>query len=184
MQTCCGSKGMYQHSWVTSWILTLRSTRGNQGQRRCESGPAPEGSWGRDPWTCKPDRVGVDALYVLVSLPPDQPLHGKLLEARALSSKAGFDTMSDSSEGYSGRGGQSRNPYNLTESPGGSSSGSAAAVACNMCPVALGTETDGSVCDQTLPSSTDDGGARVVTLERRLTNALYRSYSLPTETAS
>lgn len=49
------------------------------------------------------------------------------------------------SEGYSARGGQSRSPYNLTLSPGGSSSGSAAAVAANMVMFALGTETDGSV---------------------------------------
>jgi amidase len=49
------------------------------------------------------------------------------------------------SEGYSGRGGQVRSPYNLTVNPGGSSSGSGAAVAANIIPFALGTETDGSV---------------------------------------
>ncbi|KAL9097196.1 MAG: hypothetical protein Q9165_000623 [Trypethelium subeluteriae] len=49
------------------------------------------------------------------------------------------------SEGYSGRGGQARSPYNLTVTPGGSSSGSAAAVAANIVPIAFGTETDGSV---------------------------------------
>jgi amidase len=49
------------------------------------------------------------------------------------------------SEGYSARGGQARSPYNLTVNPGGSSSGSAAAVAANIVSVALGTETDGSV---------------------------------------
>lgn len=49
------------------------------------------------------------------------------------------------SEGYSARGGQCRSPYNLTTNPGGSSSGSAAAVAANILPFALGTETDGSV---------------------------------------
>ena len=49
------------------------------------------------------------------------------------------------SEGYSPRGGQARSPYNLTVNPGGSSSGSAAAVAGNQVMVALGTETDGSV---------------------------------------
>ncbi|KEZ45550.1 hypothetical protein SAPIO_CDS1884 [Scedosporium apiospermum] len=49
------------------------------------------------------------------------------------------------SEGYSGRGGQCRNPHNLAEHPGGSSSGSAVAVAISMCAFALGTETDGSV---------------------------------------
>lgn len=49
------------------------------------------------------------------------------------------------SEGYSARGGQGRSPYNLTTAPGGSSSGSAAAVAANLVMFSLGTETDGSV---------------------------------------
>ncbi|KAI9739339.1 MAG: hypothetical protein M1834_007552 [Cirrosporium novae-zelandiae] len=49
------------------------------------------------------------------------------------------------SEGYSSRGGQCRNPYNLAHHPGGSSCGSAGAVATNMCAFSLGTETDGSV---------------------------------------
>lgn len=48
------------------------------------------------------------------------------------------------SNGYSARGGQCRNPYNLTISPEGSSSGSAVAVAANLVPFSLGTETDGS----------------------------------------
>lgn len=38
-----------------------------------------------------------------------------------------------------------RNPWNLTKTPGGSSSGSAAAVACEMIPAALGTQTGGSI---------------------------------------
>jgi amidase len=50
-----------------------------------------------------------------------------------------------SSSGWSGRGGQGRNPYALDRSPSGSSSGSAAAVAANYCAAAIGTETDGSV---------------------------------------
>ncbi|KAI0537688.1 amidase [Xylaria digitata] len=49
------------------------------------------------------------------------------------------------SEAYSSRGGQGRNPYNLAENPGGSSSGPAGAVASNMCAFSLGTETDSSV---------------------------------------
>lgn len=48
------------------------------------------------------------------------------------------------SEGFSARGGQARSPYNLTVNPGGSSSGSASAVAANLVVFALGTETDGS----------------------------------------
>ena len=50
-----------------------------------------------------------------------------------------------SSSGWSARGGQTRNPYALDRSPCGSSSGSGAAVAANLCAVAIGTETDGSV---------------------------------------
>ena len=50
-----------------------------------------------------------------------------------------------SSSGWSGRGGQTRNPYALDRNPSGSSSGSAAAVAANLITVAIGTETDGSI---------------------------------------
>jgi amidase len=52
---------------------------------------------------------------------------------------------SHSSSGWSSRGGQTRNPYALDRNPCGSSSGSAVAVAANLCSVAIGTETDGSV---------------------------------------
>ncbi len=47
--------------------------------------------------------------------------------------------------GWSPRGGQTRNPYILTRSPCGSSSGSGAAVAANVITAAIGTETDGSI---------------------------------------
>jgi len=50
-----------------------------------------------------------------------------------------------SSSGWSGRGGQTKNPYVLERNPCGSSSGSGAAVAANLCTAAVGTETDGSV---------------------------------------
>jgi len=50
-----------------------------------------------------------------------------------------------STSGWSGRGGLTRNPYVLDRNPSGSSSGSAAAVAANLCAVAVGTETDGSI---------------------------------------
>lgn len=50
-----------------------------------------------------------------------------------------------STSGWSGRGGLTRNPYALDRSASGSSSGSGAAVAANLCAVAVGTETDGSI---------------------------------------
>jgi amidase len=50
-----------------------------------------------------------------------------------------------SSSGWSGRGGQANNPYVLDRNPSGSSSGSAIAVSANLCAVAVGTETDGSI---------------------------------------
>lgn len=50
-----------------------------------------------------------------------------------------------SSSGWSARGGQCRNPYVLDRSASGSSSGSAAATAANLCAIAIGTETDGSI---------------------------------------
>jgi amidase len=50
-----------------------------------------------------------------------------------------------SSSGWSGRGNQTKNPYALDRNPCGSSSGSGAAAAANLCAAAIGTETDGSV---------------------------------------
>jgi amidase len=50
-----------------------------------------------------------------------------------------------STSGWSSRGGLTRNPYALDRTACGSSSGSAAAVATNLCAVAVGTETDGSI---------------------------------------
>ena len=47
--------------------------------------------------------------------------------------------------GWSARGGFTRNPYGLGWDPCGSSSGSAVAPAANLCAVAIGTETDGSI---------------------------------------
>ena len=50
-----------------------------------------------------------------------------------------------STSGWSARGGQCCNPYDLSRNPGGSSSGSGAAVSANLASAALGTETDGSI---------------------------------------
>jgi len=52
---------------------------------------------------------------------------------------------SESSSGWSSLGGQSRNPHVLDRNPCGSSSGSAAAVAASLAPLAVGTETNGSI---------------------------------------
>jgi len=52
---------------------------------------------------------------------------------------------SHSTSGWSARGGLTRNPYALDRNACGSSSGSGAAVAANLCVVAVGTETDGSI---------------------------------------
>ncbi|TLY70018.1 MAG: amidase [Gammaproteobacteria bacterium] len=55
-----------------------------------------------------------------------------------------------SSSGWSGRGGQTKNPYVLDRNPCGSSSGSGTAIAADLALVAVGTETDGSI---TCPAS-------------------------------
>ncbi len=50
-----------------------------------------------------------------------------------------------SSSGWSGRGGQTRNPYILDRNPCGSSAGTGAAIAANLAAIGIGTETDGSI---------------------------------------
>jgi amidase len=57
-----------------------------------------------------------------------------------------------STSGWSGRGGQTRNPYCTDRNPCGSSAGSGAATAANLCAGSIGTETDGSIV---CPSSTN-----------------------------
>ena len=52
---------------------------------------------------------------------------------------------SRSVSGWSSRGGQTKNPYLLDRSPCGSSSGSGVAVSADLCVIAVGTETDGSI---------------------------------------
>lgn len=75
----------------------------------------------------------------------------KLIDAGAiiiaktnLSEWANFRSLRSSS-GWSGRGGQTRNPYITDRNPCGSSSGSGVAVSANLCTAAIGTETNGSV---------------------------------------
>ncbi|HEU4643540.1 MAG TPA: amidase [Gemmatimonadaceae bacterium] len=67
-----------------------------------------------------------------------------LLGKTNLSEWANFRST-HSSSGWSGRGGQTHNPYALDRSPSGSSSGSAGAVAANYAAAAIGSETDGSI---------------------------------------
>ena len=61
-----------------------------------------------------------------------------------LSEWANFRSF-ESISGWSGRGGQTNNPYGINRNPCGSSSGSGAAASANFAAVSLGTETDGSV---------------------------------------
>lgn len=92
------------------------------------------------------------SLALLGSIPPrDSFVAQKLREAGAvilgktnLSEWANF-RGERSSSGWSGRGGQTKNPCALDRNPSGSSSGSAVGVAANLCAVAIGTETDGSI---------------------------------------
>ena len=67
-----------------------------------------------------------------------------LLGKSNLSEWANFRSTK-STTGWSSRGGQTRNPYSLNHSPGGSSSGSGVAASLGLCAGAVGTETDGSV---------------------------------------
>lgn len=61
-----------------------------------------------------------------------------------LSEWANFRSF-ESTSGWSGRGGQTNNPYGLDRNPCGSSAGSGAAVSSNFAAVSIGTETDGSI---------------------------------------
>ncbi|KAJ5804433.1 uncharacterized protein N7518_000736 [Penicillium psychrosexuale] len=70
---------------------------------------------------------------------------GALLLGKAALSEWADMRSNNYSEGFSARGGQCRSAYNFTVNPGGSSTGSGVAVAANLVPIALGTETDGSV---------------------------------------
>ncbi|MDP2115884.1 MAG: amidase [Brevundimonas sp.] len=86
----------------------------------------------------------------------DAPLVTRLREAGAvILGKANLSEWANirstnSISGWSAVGGQTLNPYDPSRSPCGSSSGSATAVAMGLAPVAIGTETDGSI---TCPAS-------------------------------
>jgi amidase len=90
--------------------------------------------------------------------PQDAFLAARLREAGAvllgkanMSEWAGWKSFARGESGWSGRGwdggrgGLCKNPYALDRTPGGSSSGSGAAASANLCALAIGTETDGSI---------------------------------------
>ena len=96
-----------------------------------------------------PTTAGSPAL--LGACPPDAFIVSRLRAAGAvilakanLSEWANFRST-HSSSGWSSLGGQAANPYALDRSPSGSSSGSAAGVSAGLAPLAVGTETDGSI---------------------------------------
>ena len=72
--------------------------------------------------------------------PPGAVILGKT----NLSEWANFRSTKSSS-GWSGRGGQTKNPYALDRNPCGSSSGTGSAIAANLAAIGVGTETDGSI---------------------------------------
>jgi amidase len=83
--------------------------------------------------------------------PKDSAVAAKLRDAGAvilgktnLSEWANFRSTHATS-GWSGRGGQTKNPYALDRNPCGSSSGTGAAIAADLAAVGVGTETDGSI---------------------------------------
>ena len=94
--------------------------------------------------------AGSFALYGKPAL-QDSTVAGKLRAGGAvilgktnLSEWANFRSF-ESISGWSGRGGQTNNPYGIARNPCGSSSGSAAAASSNFVTVSFGTETDGSI---------------------------------------
>ena len=70
---------------------------------------------------------------------------GALIFAKANLSEWAGQRSNFAAAGWTGRGGQTRNPYDPARSPSGSSSGSAVAVAADMTAVAIGTDTGGSI---------------------------------------
>jgi amidase len=93
------------------------------------------GSWALEGWYAPRDAPLVERLRAAGAV---------ILGKTNLSEWANFRST-HSLSGWSGRGGQTRNPYATDRTPSGSSSGSAVAVSANFCAIAVGTETDGSI---------------------------------------
>jgi amidase len=104
-------------------------------------------------------RTSAGSLALAESIAPrDAFIAARLREAGAvilgktnLSEWANFRSTRSTS-GWSGRGGQTKNPYVLDRNPCGSSSGTGASISANLAAVGIGTETDGSIV---CPSSTN-----------------------------
>ncbi|MFS0891510.1 amidase [Peribacillus frigoritolerans] len=81
------------------------------------------------------------------SIPPDDAYQTKKLreEGAIILGKANLHEFAFGFQTISSLGGQTYNPYDLTRYPGGSSGGTAAAVASNFVTVGLGTDTGGSI---------------------------------------
>ena len=97
-------------------------------------------------------RTSAGSLALAESIAPrDAFIAARLREAGAvilgktnLSEWANFRSTRSTS-GWSGRGGQTKNPYALDRNPCGSSSGTGASISANLAAVGVGTETDGSI---------------------------------------
>ena len=122
-----------------------------------EAAAVPDGPLSGIPVLIK-DNIGVAGMpttagspALLSSVADDAFLVTKLRAAGAvILGKANLSEWSNfrsshSTSGWSTLGGQTVNPYSLDRSPSGSSSGSAAGVAAGLAPLAVGTETDGSI---------------------------------------
>ena len=80
--------------------------------------------------------------------------------ARPTSANGRTSASTNSTSGWSGRGGLTKNPYVLDRNPSGSSSGSAVAVAASLCAVAVGTETNGSIISPVHASAASSASSR------------------------
>ncbi|QWB99521.1 amidase [Mycoplasmatota bacterium] len=96
------------------------------------------------------DYYGSEDAYIIKKL---RQAGAIILGKANLSEFAYFMSFDDMPSGYGGRFGQVKHPYNHEIDPLGSSTGSAVAVACNFIPVAIGTETNGSLTAPALMNS-------------------------------